>query len=244
MSRTRLDEEMVRRGLAPSRSRARDAIRRGRVAVGGRTVDRPSAAVAPDSPIAVDDPALAWVSRGALKLLAGLEAFGFDVAGRTCLDIGASTGGFTQVLLARGAARVHAVDVGHGQLDPAVATDPRVVAHEGLNARDLSPDDVPPPMEVIVADVSFIPLRLAVGPALDLAAPDAVLVALVKPQFEVGREGIGKGGIVRDPALAEDAVASFEAWLAERGWTLAGRIVSPIAGGDGNVEYLVGARHG
>lgn len=244
MSRTRLDEEMVRRGLAPSRSRARDAIRRGRVAVAGRTVDRPSAAVTPDIPIAVDDPALAWVSRGALKLLAGLDAFGFDVTGCTCLDIGASTGGFTQVLLARGAALVHAVDVGHGQMDPDLAVDPRVILHEGLNARDLGPNDVPPPVDVIVADVSFIPLSLALGPALGLARAGAVLVALVKPQFEVGREGLGKGGIVRDPALAESAVASFEVWLAELGWTLAGRIVSPIAGGDGNVEYLVGARHG
>lgn len=244
MSRLRLDEEMVRRGLAPSRSRARDAIRRGRVAVAGRTVDRPSAAVALDSPIAVDDPALAWVSRGALKLIAGLDAFGFDVAGRTCLDIGASTGGFTQVLLARGAARVHAVDVGHGQIDPALAADPRVIVREGLNARDLGPGDVPPPVDVVVADVSFIPLRLALGPALDLAGQGAVLVALVKPQFEVGREGLGKGGIVRDPALAEAAVAAFEAWLGERGWALAGRIVSPLAGGDGNIEYLVGARHG
>jgi 23S rRNA (cytidine1920-2'-O)/16S rRNA (cytidine1409-2'-O)-methyltransferase len=244
MSRLRLDEEMVRRGLAPSRSRARDAIRRGCVAVGGRTVERPSAAVGPDSTITVDDPALAWVSRGALKLLAGLDAFGFAVEGRVCLDIGASTGGFTQVLLARGAARVHAVDVGHGQLDPSVAADPRVVVHEGVNARDLGPQAVPPPVDVIVADVSFIPLRLAIGPALDLAGGGAVLVALFKPQFEVGRRGLGKGGIVRDPDLSAAAAAAFETWLAGRGWTVVGRLASPIAGGDGNAEILVGARHG
>ncbi|TCT07270.1 23S rRNA (cytidine1920-2'-O)/16S rRNA (cytidine1409-2'-O)-methyltransferase [Tepidamorphus gemmatus] len=244
MSRLRLDEEMVRRGLAPSRSRARDAIRRGCVAVGGRTVDRPSAAVAADAVISVDDPALAWVSRGALKLIAALDAFGFAVEQRVCLDIGASTGGFTQVLLARGAACVHAVDVGHGQLDPMVAADPRVIVHEGLNARELGPQVVPPPVDVIVADVSFIPLRLAIAPALDLAGRGAVLVALVKPQFEVGREGLGKGGIVRDPDRAQAAVTDVETWLAGRGWTVAGRLPSPIVGGDGNAEFLVGARHG
>lgn len=244
MSRERLDEILVRRGLAPSRARARDAILRGRVSVEGRIIAKAGAPVAANAAIVVEDPALAWVSRAALKLEAALDAFGFDVADHACLDIGASTGGFTQVLLARGAACVHAVDVGHNQLDPSIAADPRVVVHEGLNARDLSREHIPGPVRVVVADVSFIPLRLALGPALALAAADAVLVALVKPQFEVGREGLGKGGVVRDPARADAAVDAVEAWLAGRGWAIAGRIASPIAGSDGNREFLIGARHG
>ncbi len=242
MVRERLDEALVRRGLAPSRARARDAILRGCVSVDGRAADKAGAQVAESSLILVADPALEWVSRAALKLVAGLDAFGFDVSGKTCLDIGASTGGFTQVLLARGAARVHAIDVGHGQLAGEVAEDPRVIGHEGLNARDLTAEDVRDPVEAIVCDVSFISLKLTLPPALALAVPGAVLVALVKPQFEVGREALGKGGIVRDPADAERAANGIAAWLAAQGWTVAGPIPSPISGGDGNREFLLGAR--
>ncbi|MEJ8571656.1 TlyA family RNA methyltransferase [Microbaculum marinum] len=242
MTRSRLDEAMVRRGLAPSRSRARDAITRGHVRVAGRTVAKAGTPVADDAEIAVDDPALAWVSRAALKLIAGLDAFAIDPAGLTCLDLGASTGGFTQVLLARGAARVVAVDVGHGQLDPAVAADPRVAVFEGLNARDLTDAQVPDPVDLIVADVSFVSLKLALDPALALAKPGARLVALVKPQFEVGRQALGRGGIVRDREAAQRAAEAIADWLRDRGWTIVGLTDSPIAGGDGNREFLLGAR--
>lgn len=244
MPRVRLDEVLVRRGLAPSRARARDAILRGRVSVDGRPAAKPGSAVPDDAAIDVDDPALEWVSRAALKLVSGLDTFAFDVAGKTCLDIGASTGGFTQVLLARGAARIHAIDVGHGQLAPEVAEDPRVVSHEGVNARALTAADIADPIAVVVCDVSFISLRLALPPALALAEPGAMLVALVKPQFEVGREALGKGGIVRDPAEGERVAHAIADWLAAQGWTVLGRIASPIAGGDGNREFLLGARKG
>ncbi len=240
--RIRLDEALVQRGLAPSRARARDAILRGRVHVDGRAVEKAGAPVAETADILVDDPALAWVSRAALKLIAGLDAFGFDVAGKTCLDIGASTGGFSQVLLARGAARVFAIDVGHGQLEPKIAGDPRVVSREGLNARDLSAGDIPEPVEAIVSDVSFISLKLALPPALALAVPGAALVALVKPQFEVGREALGKGGIVRDPADADRAAREIADWLETLGWRIAGLTASPITGSGGNREFLLGAR--
>lgn len=242
MEKLRLDDLLVRRGFAPSRARARDSIVRGCVRVGGRLVEKAGAMVPVDARVRVDDPALKWVSRAALKLVAGLDAFGFDVAGRTCVDIGASTGGFTQVLLARGAARIHAVDVGHDQLAALLAEDPRVVVHEGLNARDLTKAELPEPLEVTVADVSFISLKLALPAALDLAAPEAVLVALVKPQFEVGRDGLGKGGIVRDRAAVEAVAKDVASWLQRRGWEVVGLADSPIAGADGNREVLLGAR--
>lgn len=239
--RRRLDQRLVALGLAPSRSRAADAVRRGVVRVDGVTVSRPGAAVPPGATVEINDPAAGYVSRAALKLVRGLEAFGFDPAGRVCLDVGASTGGFTQILLARGAARVHAVDVGHGQLDPGLAADPRVVVREGVNARALDAADVPEPVGAVVADVSFISLRLVLPPALARAAPDAWAVALFKPQFELGRAALGKGGIVRDPDMAARAAGDFGDWIAEHGgWRLAGIECAPIAGGDGNVEYLIG----
>lgn len=193
--------------------------------------------------IRVNDPALAWVSRGALKLIAALDAFGFDPAGRVALDIGASTGGFSQVLLARGAARVHAVDVGQGQLAPALADDPRIVRHDGINARDLRAEMLGEAPRAIVADVSFISLRLALPPALKLAGPGAWLVALVKPQFELGPTALGKGGVVRDSAAGEQAAEGIAAWLEGEGWATEPVLASPIAGGSGNREFLVGARH-
>lgn len=233
---------LVARGYYPSRARARDAILRGEITVAGRVETKPGALVPADAAIANSDPASRYVSRGALKLLGALDRFGLTPAGRACLDLGASTGGFTQVLLERGARSVAAVDVGHGQLAPALAADPRVAAVEGLNARDLSIVHLPEKPEFLVADVSFISLRLALPPALALAVQGAEAVLLVKPQFEVGREGVGKGGIVRDPAAAEAAVDAVEAFLAESGWTVLGRMESPIAGGDGNREFLVAAR--
>jgi 23S rRNA (cytidine1920-2'-O)/16S rRNA (cytidine1409-2'-O)-methyltransferase len=242
---TRLDLALVERGLAPTRARARDAILRGHVTVNGASARRPALTVPPGAAIALDDPAAPYVSRSALKLIAALDTFGLDVPGRTALDIGASTGGFTEVLLQRGARRVHAIDVGHGQLDPRVASHPRVVARDGLNARDLTPNDIGEPIDAIVADVSFISLRLALPPALALAAPAAWGAFLVKPQFEAGRENIGKGGIVRDPAVAARAASDLAAWLErEIGWRVIGLVPSPIAGGDGNREFLIGARRG
>lgn len=245
MTSKRLDMALVDRGLAPTRARARDAILRGHVTVGGRLAARPAQTVDDEADILVDDPAAGYVSRAALKLIAGLDRFGFSATGRAALDIGASTGGFTQVLLERGARKVFAVDVGHGQLDPTLAADKRVVSHEGLNARDLTSRDLGEAVEAIVADVSFISLRLVLPPALAFASPDAWGVFLVKPQFEVGRDGVGKGGIVRDAALAERAVADITAWLeGDMGWRVAGVILSPIEGGNGNREFLIGATRG
>ncbi|MEW5421503.1 TlyA family RNA methyltransferase [Amorphus sp. 3PC139-8] len=238
----RLDQALAERGLARSRAAARDAILRGAVSVDGKAVSRPSAKVAPDAEIVVDDPAGGYVSRGALKLIAALDAFAIDPAGAEALDLGASTGGFTQVLLERGADRVTAVDVGHGQLAPEIAADPRVVAIEGLNVRELTADRLAAAPSLIVADLSFISLTRALGPALALAAPGATLAALVKPQFEVGRDGVGKGGIVRDEARVEAALVAVRAFVTEAGWQVIGLIASPIAGGDGNREYLIAAR--
>jgi 23S rRNA (cytidine1920-2'-O)/16S rRNA (cytidine1409-2'-O)-methyltransferase len=240
---TRLDTALVDRGLAPTRARARDAVLRGHVAVDGKLADRPAMNVEDGSAITLDDPAAGYVSRGALKLIAGLDRFGFPAAGRAALDLGASTGGFTQVLLERGARKVFAVDVGHGQLAPALGADPRVVSLEGVNARDLGAADLGEPVTAIVADVSFISLRLVLPPALALAGPGAWGIFLCKPQFEVGRENLGKGGIVRDPTLAERSAADIAAWIEEAmGWRIAGMILSPIAGGDGNREFLIGAQ--
>ncbi len=241
----RLDVTLVERGLAPTRARARDAILRGTVTVDGRQATRPSAGVAPAAAIALNDPGQHYVSRGSLKLIAALDAFGFSPAGLVGLDIGASTGGFTQVLLERGAIRVHAIDVGHGQLAPQLAADPRVVSREGINARDLKTADIGEPVGAIVADVSFISLRLVLPASLAQASPAAWGAFLVKPQFEVGRDGVGRGGIVRDAALAERAAHDIAAWLdRDLGWRTVGLIPAPIAGGDGNREFLLGVRRG
>jgi len=220
-------------------------VLRGRVSVGGAPAVKPSQSVTDDVTITLDDPAAGYVSRSALKLIAGLDHFGYAPEGRAGLDLGASTGGFTEVLLERGAAKVFAIDVGHGQLNPRLAADPRVVSREGLNGRDLVAGDVGGRMGAIVADVSFISLRLVLPPALALADDGAWGVFLVKPQFEVGRDFIGKGGIVRDAAIARRAADDIAAWLkAAMGWTVDGVILSPIEGGDGNREFLVGARRG
>ena len=242
--RHRLDEELVSRGLVPSRSRARDLIRRGLVMVAGTVAAKPAQSVASDLEIAIAGDAGGLVSRGAEKLGAALDFFRLDPAGRIAIDVGASTGGFCEVLLDRGAARVYAVDVGHGQLHPRIAADPRVAQLEGVDARSLDHARIPDPVGAIVADVSFISLTLALPSALTLAAPGAWLVALVKPQFETGRAGVGKGGIVRDPIRREAAVERVGAWLAaQSGWRLLGVMPSPISGGSGNIEYLIGAVH-
>lgn len=239
----RLDNELVARGLAPTRARARDAVLRGHVTVDGRPADRPGVEVRAGAAITLSDPAAGYVSRAALKLIHALDHFGYDPAGRRALDLGASTGGFTQVLLRRGAAEVVAIDVGHGQLAPAIAADPRVRNREGVNARALTAEEAGGPVGVVVSDVSFISQRLVLPPALALVEPGAFAVVLAKPQFEVGREAIGRGGLVRDPLVAEQAATGLRDWLADQpGWTVDGLLPSPIAGGDGNREFLLGAR--
>ena len=235
---------MVKRGLAASRDRAQVMIAEGRVLVDGIPLAKPAKKLLPDAKITTTAPDIPWVSRGALKLVGGLEAFPMiDPAGLSCADIGASTGGFTEVLLARGAAHVVAVDVGHGQLHPKLADDPRVTSREGLNARHLTADDFAASPKLIVCDASFISLTKVLPVAMNLAAPEALLLALVKPQFEVGRAQIGKGGIVRDRQAVADAVARIEHWLAaDMGWELIGTTASPIDGQDGNREFLLAGR--
>jgi 23S rRNA (cytidine1920-2'-O)/16S rRNA (cytidine1409-2'-O)-methyltransferase len=228
-----------------TRSRAADLIRLGAVSVEGVTALKPGALLDPGASLTVDAGASPFVSRGGLKLAAALAAFRLDPKGLIALDIGASTGGFTEVLLERGASRVFAVDVGRDQLHAKLRVDPRVVMLEGTDARRLDAATVEGPIGAIVADVSFISLTKALPAALKLAAPGAWLVALVKPQFEVGREQVGKGGIVRDANARERAVAEVRAFVdATPGWKVFAEIPSPIAGGSGNEEVLIGAHHG
>ncbi len=243
MANARLDVLLVERGLMPTRSRARDAIRRGCVTVDGDTIVRPGAPTAVTADIVVSDPASAYVSRAALKLIGALDHFGYAPEERFVLDLGASTGGFTQVLLERGATGVAAVDVGHDQLHPSLRNDPRVARLDGRNARDLTAADLPRAPDAVVADLSFISLKLALAAPLGLAGAGAWGVFLIKPQFEVGRDGLGKGGVVRDAAAARAAADDLAAWLDGRdGWHVDGLVSSPIAGGDGNAEFLLGAR--
>jgi 23S rRNA (cytidine1920-2'-O)/16S rRNA (cytidine1409-2'-O)-methyltransferase len=240
----RIDRRLVEVGLAPTRARAADLVRRGCVTVAGEPVTKPAALVADDAVLAVAPGAGRHVSRGGLKLEAALEAFGLDPQGRLALDVGASTGGFTEVLLARGAAKVYAVDVGRDQLHASLRADPRVVSLEATDARALDMDAIPEPVGVIVADVSFISVTQALPAALKRAGPDAWLVVLVKPQFEAGREAVGKGGIVRDEQDRARSVDRVRDFLQSEGWSVLGVIQSPIEGGSGNVEFLIGAHHG
>ncbi|MBN9029177.1 MAG: TlyA family rRNA (cytidine-2'-O)-methyltransferase [Rhizobiales bacterium 63-7] len=237
----RLDQLLVNLNLVASRSRARDAISRGTVKVDGKTVVKPGLVVAANAAIEIDDPALDYVSRAALKLDAALDHFGLDPADCLCLDVGASTGGFTEVLLKRGAAHVIAIDVGHGQMHPRVCENPDVTNIEGLNARYLTTDDIgEEPIDFIVSDVSFISLKLALAPALELAPSGARAVLLVKPQFEAGRDAISKAGLLKAPETAPDVAAELERWFVEdMGWKSLGLIPSPIEGGDGNREFLL-----
>jgi 23S rRNA (cytidine1920-2'-O)/16S rRNA (cytidine1409-2'-O)-methyltransferase len=239
--RARLDELLVTRGFFATRSRARDAILRGTVMVAGLPATKPGQPVAAGDEIAVDDPAAGYVSRAALKLVHALDHFAVDPAGRTALDLGASTGGFTQVLLERGAARVFAIDVGHGQMAASLRDDPRVTLIEGLNARDITDAHVGGEHpSLIVCDVSFISLKLALTPALEIAEPGAWGLFLVKPQFEAGRGRLSSGGILRGEGEAERVADELHQWLdAQPGWRAVGLAASPIVGGDGNREFLL-----
>ena len=231
----RLDVLVARNGFAESRERAQALIMAGKVRVGGETVRRPDRVVADDVPISVDsDPG--YASRGALKLGPALDRFGVDPAGRICADIGASTGGFTDVLLRRGATRVYALDVGRGLLHWRLRQDPRVVVIERVNARDL--ETFPEPVSLVVIDVSFIGLE-KVLPAAGRAAPGAEIVALFKPQFQVERGSVGKGGIVRDEAAVERAINGFRAWCAGNGFAVVAEAPSELPGADGNHEIFV-----
>jgi 23S rRNA (cytidine1920-2'-O)/16S rRNA (cytidine1409-2'-O)-methyltransferase len=236
----RLDAALVARGLAETRTAAQRTIMAGLVFSNQRRLDKPGQLVDPDQPLEVRGQPHPYVSRGGLKLAAALDAFAIPVAGRIALDVGASTGGFTDVLLQRGAARVHAVDVGQGQLAWKLRTDPRVVVLEKTNIRHVGPELVADPIDLVVCDVSFIGLETALPAALALAVPGAHLVALVKPQFEVGKGRVGKGGIVRDPALHREVCERLQAWLASLpGWSVLGTVGSPIEGADGNREFLL-----
>jgi 23S rRNA (cytidine1920-2'-O)/16S rRNA (cytidine1409-2'-O)-methyltransferase len=240
MSARRADIALVERGFFASRAKAREAIEAGLVTLDGRVVDKPSEPVAPDARLDAQVP-YPWVSRGGVKLAAALDAFAIDPAGKQALDIGASTGGFTHVLLSRGAAHVTCVDVGQGQLHPLIANDPRVKSLEKCDARALRAEDLGPAPQLIVCDVSFISLALVLPGVLGMAAEKAEAVLLIKPQFEAGPENVKKG-LVRDAAVRR-AVCDKIAGLAQSlGWYIVGPIDSPIQGGDGNREFLLGAR--
>jgi 23S rRNA (cytidine1920-2'-O)/16S rRNA (cytidine1409-2'-O)-methyltransferase len=239
--RVRLDQLLVQRELAPSRERAQALILAGVVRVDGGRVDRAAAPVAEDAQLAVES-GPKYVSRGGDKLAGALDALGLDVAGKIAIDVGSSTGGFTDVLLQRGAVRVHAIDVGKGQLDWGLRQDPRVVVHEGVNARDAVPVDEP--VDLVVADVSFISLRLALPPSLAKLRDGGDVVALVKPQFEAGRDAVGKGGVVHDAEARAAAVVRVADDLASRGIGVVAIKPSPIAGREGNREIFIHGRKG
>jgi len=237
----RADLFLVSHGFAASRNEAQTAIRAGHVVADGHQVTKAAQILRAGMNIRYE-PAHPYVSRGGVKLAAALDHFALSPEGRVCLDIGASTGGFTQVLLERGATRVYAIDVGHAQLHAKLRSDPRVIALDGLNARDLTVAKVPQAPQAITADVSFISLKLALPPALHLATKDAWAVLLVKPQFELGPRGVSKGGIVRDASLREAAVAEITGWMKAQAWQVVDAIDSPITGGEGNREYLLAAK--
>jgi 23S rRNA (cytidine1920-2'-O)/16S rRNA (cytidine1409-2'-O)-methyltransferase len=240
---TRLDAELVRRGLARSREQAAELITAGRVEVRGTVARKPAAMVDPAEPVRVrEDGPPSYASRGGHKLAGALAGFGLPVAGRCCLDAGASTGGFTDVLLRAGARQVVAVDVGYGQLAWALRTDPRVRVLERTNVRTLTPEMIGGPAELTVADLSFISLRLVLPALADCTAPDGDLVPMVKPQFEVGRDRVGPGGVVRDPALRAEAVAAVAQAARALGFGTAGVLPSPLPGPSGNVEFFLWLR--
>jgi 23S rRNA (cytidine1920-2'-O)/16S rRNA (cytidine1409-2'-O)-methyltransferase len=241
----RADQLLVEQGLAETRAKAQALILAGVVSCAGRRIDKPGEQLAGDAALSVTRPDHPWVSRGGIKLARALDHFGIAVDGKTALDIGASTGGFTDVLLSRGARRVYAVDVGHGQLAWKLRQDPRVTVHERLNARYLSHAHIPEPVHLVICDASFIGLATVLPAALALTAEDTELVALVKPQFEAGREHVGKGGVVRDPVIHRQVCERAAAWVATQpGWTVVGIIESPVLGPQGNREFLLYARRG
>jgi 23S rRNA (cytidine1920-2'-O)/16S rRNA (cytidine1409-2'-O)-methyltransferase len=245
VAKRRADQLLVDRGLAESRTKAQALILAGLASADGRRIDKPGTALAPETPLAVAGRDHPWVSRGGVKLASALDHFALDVTGAIALDIGASTGGFTDVLLARGAARVHAVDVGRGQLAWKLRQDERVIVHEGLNARYLTRAAIAAPIDLITCDASFIGLATLLPAPLALAAERALLVALIKPQFEAGPKEVGKGGVVRDPAIHQAVCQRVAAWIAAQpGWTVIGTTESPIQGPAGNREFLICARRG
>ena len=241
--RARVDAELVRRGLARSRQQAAELINAGRVRVDGMPATKPATAVTVTANLTVEGgDEDSWVSRGAHKLIGALDAFGVDVAGRRCLDAGASTGGFTQVLLHRGAREVVAVDVGYGQLAWPVRTDPRVTVMERTNVRDLTADAIGGPVDLVVADLSFISLATVLPALTACSSPGADIVPMVKPQFEVGKDRVGTGGVVSDPLLRADAVLSVARRAAELNWHAVAVTASPLPGPAGNVEYFLRLR--
>ncbi len=243
MAKRRADQLLVEQGLAETRARAQALILAGLVSTDGRRIDKPGTALAEETPLALAGRDHPWVSRGGVKLAFALDHFAVPVTGVTALDIGASTGGFTDVLLAKGADRVHAVDVGRGQLAWKLRQDVRVVVHEGINARYLTRAAIPEPIDLITCDASFIGLVTLLPAPLALAADRAQLVALIKPQFEAGPKEVGKGGVVRDPVVHEAVCRRVAAWVgAQPGWSVIGIAESPIQGPAGNREFLIYAR--
>src|SRR5690349_7708434 len=238
----RADQLLVGRGLAESRTRAQALIMAGAVFSGEKKLSKAGDLLAQDAPLELKGKDHPWVSRGGVKLDHGLTHFGFDVTGAVALDVGSSTGGFTDVLLSRGAARVYAVDVGTNQLAWKLRHDPRVIVHEQTNARNLTAEIVPEPVAIVVCDASFISLTKVLEAALKLAKPGAKLLALVKPQFEAGREEVGKGGVVRDPEVHARVCREVAEWLVGKGWDVVGITPSPITGPEGNVEFLIAAQ--
>ena len=242
MAKQRADQMLVDRGLVESRAKAQALILAGLIFSGERKIDKAGQALADDAPLEVRGKEHPWVSRGGIKLAHALYHFGWDVAGAVALDVGSSTGGFTDVLLQRGAAKVFAIDVGTNQLAWRLRQDPRVVVHEQTNARYLTPEVVTEAVDIIVCDASFISLAKVLDAALGFARPGGRLVALVKPQFEAERGEIGKGGVVRDAGVHERVCAAAAEWVRSRGWEVVGVTQSPITGPEGNVEFLLAAR--
>ena len=242
MSRSRVDTLLVERGLVESRAKAQALIMAGLVYTDTLRIDKAGQMLAADAPLALKGQDHPWVSRGGLKLVEGLDRFGIDPAGLVCLDVGASTGGFTDVLLSRGAAKVFAVDVGTNQLAWKLRADPRVIALERINARHLTAAEITEPVDMIVCDASFIGLAKVLERPLEFARAGARLVALIKPQFEAGRDEVGARGVVRDAAVHARVCDEAAAWVASRGWAVEGVTESPITGPEGNREFLLAAR--
>lgn len=244
MAKIRADQLLVDLGLAESRARAQALILAGHVFLGDRKVEKAGQQVAPDAAIDVRGRDHPWVSRGGIKLAHALDAFGIDVTGQVAMDVGSSTGGFTDVLLTHGAARVYAVDSGTNQLAWKLRSDDRVIVHEQTSARILTETHIPEPVDCIVCDASFIALSKVLERPLTFARHGALLVALIKPQFEAGRAEVGKGGVVRDPAIHDRVCAEVRTWIDAQGWTVIGLTQSPITGPQGNIEFLIYARLG
>ena len=241
MAKIRADQMLVDRGLAESRTRAQALIMAGLVFAGDRKIEKPGQAIGDDVALDVRGRDHPWVSRGGIKLAHGLDHFGWDVTGAVAIDVGSSTGGFTDVLLTRGATRVYAVDSGTNQLAWKLRQDPRVIVHEQTSARTLTPAHIPEAIDLIVCDASFIGIAKVLDVPLDFAKPSARVMTLVKPQFEAGREEVGKGGVVRDPMVRQRVCDEVGHWFSDKGWEVAGISESPITGPEGNVEYLLAA---